>query len=158
GENGRVFTCLSHEIIAHETTHALVDGLRPDYIYPSSPDQAAFHEGFADIVALLSVLSLREVVGAALDLHTSREKNLIRTSALTERALKDGVLFGLAQQFGEALYGTHGAALRRSIKLPVDKKLAFGEEFAEPHRRGELLVAAVLSAFLRIWQERIRQY
>ena len=113
GESGTVLTCLSHEVIAHETTHALVDGLRPDYMYPSSPDQAAFHEGFADIVALLSVLSLREVVTAALDLHTSKEQELIRASALTEKAFKEGVLFGLAQQVGEAMYGTHGVALRQ---------------------------------------------
>ena len=155
GESGPVFTCLSHEVIAHETTHALVDGLRPDYLYPSSPDQAAFHEGFADIVAMLSVLSLREVVSAALDLHTARQQRLIRASLLTEKALKDGVLFGIAQQVGEAMYGTHGMALRRSIQLRSDPRLRRSEEFKEPHRRGELLVAAVLGAFLKVWKERI---
>ncbi len=155
GDSGNVLTCLSHEVIAHETTHALVDGLRPDFMYPSSPDQAAFHEGFADIVALLSVLSLREVVTAALDLHTSKEQKLIRAAALTEKALKEGVLFGLAQQVGEAMYGTHGVALRRSIQLTPDPKLSKSDEFEEPHRRGELLVAAVLGAFLKIWRTRI---
>jgi hypothetical protein len=155
GESGTVFTCLSHEVIAHETTHALVDGLRSDYLYPSSPDQAAFHEGFADVVAMLSVLSLREVVSSALDLHTSTQKKLIRSSVLTEKVLKEGVLLGLAQQVGEAMYGIQGMALRRSIKLKSDPKLRKSEEFREPHRRGELLVAAVLGAFLKIWKFRI---
>ncbi len=158
GESGIVFTCLSHEVIAHETTHALVDGLRANYTYPSSPDQAAFHEGFADIVALFSVLSLREVVSAGVDLHTSKDKELVSAAALTDKALKEGVLLGLAKEVGETMYGTHGVALRRSIELQTDPKLAKSEEFNEPHRRGELLVAAVLGAFLKIWKARIDLY
>jgi hypothetical protein len=157
-DSSHVFTCLSHEVIAHETTHALVDGLRPTYTYPSSPDQAAFHEGFADIVALLSVLSLREVVSAALDLEIPPEDELIRASKLTEKALKEGVLLGLAKQVGEVMYGTHGVALRRSITLPPDRRLAESLQYKEPHRRGELLAAAVLGAFLKIWKKRIDQF
>lgn len=95
---------------------------------------------------------------AALDLHTSKQQKLIRASAMTEKALKEGVLFGLAQRVGEAIYGTHGMALRRSIKLPPDKRSPKTEEFKEPHRRGELLVAAVLGAFLKIWRERIELF
>ena len=158
GDSGMVFTCLSHEVIAHETTHALVDGLRDGYLRPSSPDQAAFHEGFADIVALLSVLSLREVVSAGLDLGTSGNRGLVKASALTEKALKQGVLLGLAKQVGETMYGTHGVALRRSIELPVSPRLAAREEFSECHRRGELLVAALLGAFLKVWKRRIELY
>lgn len=158
GDSGMVFTCLSHEVVAHETTHALVDGLRDGYLRASSPDQAAFHEGFADIVALFSVLSLREVVSAGLDLETAWNKDLVKVSVLTDTALKQGVLLGLAKQVGEAMYGTHGIALRRSIELPVSAKLAESEEFQEPHRRGELLVAAVLGAFLKVWKTRIDLY
>src|SRR5439155_1128967 len=49
---GLVFTCLSHDIIAHETTHALLDGLHRYFAEPSNLDVGAFHEAFADIVAL----------------------------------------------------------------------------------------------------------
>ena len=65
---------------------------------------------------------------------------------------------GLAKQVGETMYGTHGVALRRSIELPVNPKLATSEEYLECHRRGELLVAAVLGAFLKVWKGRIDLY
>ena len=48
--------------------HALLDGLRERYMDPSSPLQAGFHEGFADIVALLSILSAESVVAKVVDL------------------------------------------------------------------------------------------
>src|SRR5437016_6173818 len=33
-----VFTCLSHDIIAHETTHAIVDGIRAFFMEPTNVD------------------------------------------------------------------------------------------------------------------------
>ncbi len=47
-----VFTTLSHDIVAHETTHALLDGVHPRFAETTNPDVAAFHEAFADLVAL----------------------------------------------------------------------------------------------------------
>ena len=57
-----VFTCLSHDIVAHETTHALLDGLHPRYQEPTNPDVLAFHEAFADIVAMFQHFTLPEVL------------------------------------------------------------------------------------------------
>src|SRR5215204_1858659 len=57
-----IFTCLSHDIIAHETTHALVDGQRIHFMEATSPDTLAFHEAFADIVALFQHFSFKEVL------------------------------------------------------------------------------------------------
>ena len=61
---GMVFTCLSHDIIAHETTHAMLDGLHRRFIEPTNPDVLAFHEAFADIVALFQHFTFPEVLRA----------------------------------------------------------------------------------------------
>ena len=37
-----IFTCLSHDIIAHETTHAIVDGIRGYFTEPTNIDVPAF--------------------------------------------------------------------------------------------------------------------
>jgi hypothetical protein len=150
-----IFTCLSHDVIAHETTHALLDGLRSRYMEPSSPDQAAFHEGFADVVALLSIYSLPEVVGALL--AGGADAALIDKKRLTREALSKSVLLGLAEQMGSELSGVRGRALRNSVKLEPGKLYATMPEFQEAHRRGELIVAAMVSAFLDIWLKRLER-
>ena len=42
---GMVFTCLSQDIVAHETTHALLDGMHRKFVNATNPDVLAFHEG-----------------------------------------------------------------------------------------------------------------
>jgi hypothetical protein len=157
GTGRTIFNCLSHDIIAHEATHALVDGLRPRYMEPSSPDQAAFHEGFADVVALLSVFSVREVVEYAVAKATARTGvQMISVARLTIDALQEGVLLGLGEQFGEALSGVHGTALRRSVKLKPSTTLKDTPDYLEEHTRGELFVASVLRAFLSAYENRLK--
>ena len=155
---GTIFTCLAHDVIAHETTHALLDGLRARYIDPSSPDQAAFHEGFADIVAILSILSLPNVVEFVFRTTSEAAQgspNLISKEELTVEKLRASKLLAMADQVGQELSAVRGQALRRSAELIPDSRYMTSPEFEEPHRRGEILVAAVLNAFLAIWVERI---
>lgn len=152
---GTIFSCLSHDVVAHETTHALVDGLRTYFTYPSSPEQAAFHEGFSDVVALLSVFSLRDVVAALLDAHSEDAKR-IKRSKLTPGKLRQSVLLGLAEQMGEEMSHLRGHALRRSVALRRSPSILQDAEFQEPHRRGEVLVAAMLNAFIEVWTMRLK--
>lgn len=152
--NRPVFTCLSHDIVAHETTHALLDGLRGRYMEPSSPQQAAFHEGFSDIVALLSVFALKDVVAALLKPHARAKGKLIAAKHLTSRALKDSVLFGLALEMGQAMAEVRGEALRRSVRKQARTSLA---GVTEEHDLGEYVVAAMLNAFVTIWISRLKK-
>ena len=55
-----IFGVVSHDIVAHETTHALLDGLHPRYSERTNLDMVAFHEAFADIVALFQHFSMPE--------------------------------------------------------------------------------------------------
>ena len=152
-----IYTCLSHDVVVHETTHALLDALRERYLDPSSPDQAAFHEGFADVVALLSVFSQRELIQKLLcpaDTNIASPK-LIDKKQLSVKALKKSALFGLGEQMGQELNGVRGDVLRRSAELTPDPKLLDQAQFMEPHRRGEILVAAIMNGFINAWAQRI---
>jgi hypothetical protein len=106
---GYVFACLSHDIIAHELTHALLDGLRAEFGRSVSPDTAAFHEGFADIVALFQRFSYEGVV-----------KNAIRATGGTLTG--ENFLYELLQQFFEK-------AAERKIK---EGQVARGRPESEP--------------------------
>jgi hypothetical protein len=154
---GTVHTCLSHDIIAHETTHAILDGLRGRFIDPSSPDQAAFHEGFADVVALLSVFALpgvvKAVLGKARDVKKAQDR--IDVADVHAEVLRQSVLLGLADQMGRELESSRGEALRRSVGLEPSTDYLTQPEFMPAHRRGEILVAAVMHAFVEVWSERL---
>jgi hypothetical protein len=148
-----VYTCLSHDVIAHETTHAVLDGLRPRFLMPGLPDQPAFHEGLADIVALLSVFSMTEVVRSLLGQADLEGRIADRT--VTDQELKKNALFTLAEQVGSALKDERGSALRDSIRLRPSTRWASDPQYGEPHSRGEILVWIILESLAGIWRQRL---
>lgn len=153
GASGQpTYAALSHDVVAHETSHAILDGLRHGFIEPGLPDQAAFHEAFADIVALLSVFSIREVVEYALDATGTAAR--IPVAGVTPDALSQTILFGLAEQFGRELSGRE-QSLRESIKVAPTTAWINDPRWEEPHRRGEILVAAVMRSLLEVWSRRL---
>jgi hypothetical protein len=156
-----VFTCLSADIVTHETTHALLDGLRRELMRPSTPDQPAFHEGFADCVALLSALSREELLKLVLPKTRIEGRDLIALNDLTPPKLQQSVLLGMAEQFGKSLAAQNlmnrsSTALRRSVSIDPTKDNYETRLAGEPHELGEILVAATLNAFLEIWYARSR--
>ncbi|GAA0564862.1 gluzincin family metallopeptidase [Chitinophaga japonensis] len=147
--NSVVFTCLSHDIIAHEITHAILDGLHNYYNEPTNPDVLAFHEAFADIVALFQHFTFPEV----LKHQISKTRGDLGAQNL---------LGQLAQEFGSAIgdYGSLRDAIggidetTREWQPHVPDPAAYRREM-EPHARGSILVAAVFEAFLAIYKSRI---
>ena len=138
-----VFTCLSHDIIAHEATHALVDRLRPMFIDATNHDVLAFHEGFSDIVAIFQHFSFREVLASTIQ---KTRAELQSPSALIELASQ----FGYATGSGKAL---RDAVDDATMGKPDPTQIT---TLLEAHDRGSILVAAVFDAFFKIYQRRIR--
>ncbi|HUS07780.1 MAG TPA: hypothetical protein VMZ52_15855, partial [Bryobacteraceae bacterium] len=146
---GTVFTCLSHDIVAHETTHALLDGMHHRFGEPTNPDMLAFHEAFADMVALFQHFSMPEVLRHQI---AKTRGDLAAQSLLGE----------LAHQFGQAI-GSYGS-LRDAIGRvnpdtkqwePLQPDPAAYQNTMEPHARGAILVAAVFDAFVSIYKSRV---
>jgi hypothetical protein len=151
-----VFTCLSHDIIVHEVTHAILDGIRTYFSERTSPDVAAFHEAFADIAALFRHFSHKEALldtiqktgGQLYQYHLEPEALSPGNAAFQAQKPQDNPLIGLAQQFGEAR-GT-GRALRQALtELPDPSKLK--DPSLESHERGGILVAAVFDAYFTVY-------
>ncbi|WP_293904743.1 hypothetical protein [Phenylobacterium sp.] len=139
---GWVFTCLSHDVIAHETTHAILDGIHNRFIEASTLDSLAFHEAFADTVALLQHFTMEGAVRHELAAHGGQLR------------VRD-LLSGLAKQFADAR-GMAGA-LREGIDVADPKTDPVSGAYAsaiDPHERGAFLVAAVFDAFVTIFERR----
>jgi hypothetical protein len=137
---GHVFACLSHDIIAHELTHALLDGLRAEFSRSVSPDTAAFHEGFADIVALFQRFSYEGVV-----------KNAIRATG--GKLTGETFLLHMAKEFGQGFGETGGI---RGVDVGENPKPYCPE--SEIHVLGSVLVSAVFDAFLTVYARRAAPY
>ncbi len=132
-----VFSCLSSDIIAHEMSHALLDGLHRRFQEASNPDVPAFHEAFADMVALFQHFTMKDLVR----FEIGRARGTLSAARL---------LGGLARQFGE------GAGMGGALRDYLGAEIA-GLDYAttmEVHARGSILVAAVYDAFIRIVERR----
>ena len=126
-----IFTCLSSDIIAHEVTHAIIHRVRRYYTDATNPDVYAWHEAFADLVALFQHF-----------VHPDAVRDAVATSA-GDLEHSTGLL-ELAHEFGQS--SGRGAALRSAIGTPPDPTLFINTN--EPHARGAIFVSAVFDAFL----------
>ncbi len=161
-------------------THAVLDGMHVYFTEPSNPDVFAFHEAFADIVALLQHFTYPELL---------RDQIARTRGDLTS----ENLLGQLAQQFGAAT-GEHHAlrdaigGVAVAVTQPGDARMMVAQAqervtpagnvaadravpprrwmryqpdpfllpaVEEAHARGAILVAAVFDAFLAIYARRV---
>ncbi len=123
-ESARVYTCRSFDIVAHETAHAVLDGLKPQWLLADAPPQTGgLHEAFGDLTAIFLALSQLDQCEAVI--------------AQTKAHLHDKTyLADIAEQFGLALGGATG--LRNA-----DNDLTLGEAGTQVHAISQVFTGAM---------------
>jgi len=138
-----VYTALSHDIVVHEATHAILDGLAPDLLDAILPQSLALHEAIADLSAISQTL-LNEMVVWSIE-------NLSPAAVEPREALSR-----VAEEFGSARQGESGNFLRRLKNArTLDPNDNSRDEFGAPnrpdptdlHALSQVLSGAVYSVF-----------
>jgi hypothetical protein len=133
------FTCLSHNIVAHETTHAILDGLRRAVTLDNGgPEAVVFQQAFADSVGLLQHFALPGFLRSQVAFTGDLEKNESLLEDLARRLANPAPLFG---------------ELRRSIGRPAAAKETASESVSLSGR-ASVLVAAIFDTFLKVFRKR----
>lgn len=127
-----IFTCRSLDIVAHETGHAILDGLKPGWLgFGNPPQTGALHEAFGDLTAIFLTLSQLDQVEAVI--------------AQTKGDLHDkSFLSDLAEQFGLALGRPNG--LRNA-----DNDLTLAQVGTQVHSLSQVFTGAVYDILADIY-------
>jgi hypothetical protein len=142
----KVPTALYRDIVAHEVTHAILDGYRPAWAdQMATMEQLAMHEALADIVAILSVFSSKDVV--------YRQLEAAAKGLGPAQPTDDSVLMRSLFDFARDLFA------RGPLREPFVGAVPAGwQVLPEPHARGAVVVGAVLRSVQRLWSERNARY
>ncbi len=128
------FTCLSHDIIAHETGHAILDGIRPRYNQLSSVQTGAFHEFIGDLTAILMALFNNDIR------HFVAEQTQGKFG-------KADVLANIAEQFGKEV------SQRKYLRTAYnDETMESVNKSLSPHYVSEVLTGAMFDILMGIAQ------
>jgi hypothetical protein len=146
GVGGRtVFSGESPDVVCHEMGHAILDAIKPELFDAPSQEAAAFHEGFADVSAILSALQLPSMRAAVLK---DTGGHLYRNSRLSR----------LAEQLGTAIRAQAPDAvdpdcLRNAVNsftysdpMELPSSAPASQLSSEPHSFSRLISGAIFEA------------
>lgn len=136
-----IHTAHSQDIVAHETAHALIDGIAPDLYGAITPQSLAIHESIADMAALICSFRCRDLTKRIL---TQTNGSLATSTAFSS----------LARQFAEAL-----DKKRHYLRnLRNDKTMKDLQDRSEPHELSEVLSGAFYGMLVKLHDELRAQY
>ena len=136
-EGRRIYTSLSHDIVSHETGHAILDGIAPDLYHAITPQSLALHEGIADLVALVMAFRNDTLRKTVLDQTGGSIANITAFSSVAEE-------FGRAQ-------GKPGALRQFVNEKTLDPKDTENlVDVAEPHELCQVLTGALYTVMVKI--------
>jgi hypothetical protein len=132
GSSSPVFTCRSLDITAHETGHAILDGLKPGWLGAGNvPQTGGLHEAFGDLTAIFLALSQLDQVEAFIAMTRA---NLHQKNFLQE----------LAEEFGAAIGRPTG--LRNA-----DNNLKLSEVSNEVHAISQVFTGGIYDVLADIF-------
>ena len=133
------YTCLSHDIITHETGHAVLDGVRPLYNASSSVQTSAFHEFIGDLTAILLSLFNKDI------------RHFIAETTHGDLQAADA-LANLAEQFGQQVEG-------RPYLRTAFNKLTMQDVHGSlsPHKVSQVLTGAMFEILIGIAKKLIEK-
>lgn len=143
---GVLHTVLSHDIVAHETTHAVLDAVAPDLYHAITPQSLALHEAVADWTAIA--------------FNLTNEMLIFSIYNITSTVVKvDAVLSHVAEELGATIRKQVGADYLRAANNgrtldPLDRTVDALRhpnlvDRTNPHALSEVLSGAIYQVFLR---------
>jgi hypothetical protein len=144
-EEKRVYTCLSHDVITHETGHAILDGLRPGYNEDSSLQTTAFHEFVADLTAIMTSLLNNE-------LRWQVAKDFLENLSPDPVAAALEIVSSLAEEFGQ--YATGRPYLRSAQNEKTIKEV---QDSRSPYDWSEVMTGTMFDIFRGMVAKRLQK-
>jgi hypothetical protein len=136
-----IHTCHSQDIVAHETAHAILDGVVPDLYDAITPQSLAIHEAVADLAAVLCSFRCREL----------SQRVLAQTGGSIRRST---AFSGIGEQFAGALNEQ-----RNYLRdLDNDRRLQDLTDRADPHDLSVVLSGALYRMLVNLHEQLRQEY
>jgi len=155
-----MFTSDSSDVVSHELGHALLDAIRPDFWSVQSLEVWSFHEGFSDIVALVSVMQYDSIIQKALN---ETNNDLSKSNSISKLAEEFGILvYNLTRKKGQSY-------LSNCLRDPAIEKFKYSDPAflpaetkndqlaAESHSFGRVFSAVWYNIFVEIYKKELEK-